>query len=127
MELAADAREGERDVGAVDKGDGVHHQCDGDDAGPAGRGGLSGGWSGRDVCGGEGLRGGVHRPRFTQVAPSIATEKRAGWMVSRFEWRQVLCREQGVMFEGDAEARTISVTMGDACRPSPKRFWSVSY
>src|SRR5216683_3736019 len=80
MELAADAREGERDVGAVDKGDGVHHQCDGDDAGPAGRGGLSGGWSGRDVCGGEGLRGGVHRPRFTQVAPSIATEKeRVGW------------------------------------------------
>src|SRR4029077_3245916 len=43
MELAADAREGERDVGAVDKGDGVHDQRDGDDAGPAGRSGISGG------------------------------------------------------------------------------------
>ncbi len=43
MELAADAREGERDVSAVDKGDGVHNQRDGDDAGPAGRGGIGGG------------------------------------------------------------------------------------
>ncbi len=35
VQVVGDAREGERDVGAVDEGDGVHHQGDGDDAEPA--------------------------------------------------------------------------------------------
>jgi hypothetical protein len=35
VQVVADAWEGEGDVGAVDEGDGIHHQGDGDDAEPA--------------------------------------------------------------------------------------------
>src|SRR6266478_7706589 len=81
MEVAADARKGERDVGAVDEGDGVHDESDGDDAGPAGWGSHSGACGGREVWAGNGLGGGVHRLSLRRFAPSIKTE--SGWMVSR--------------------------------------------
>src|SRR5258706_2460451 len=49
IQIMADARKREGDVSAVDEGDGVHDQRDGDDAGPASWGELGGGWSGHCV------------------------------------------------------------------------------
>src|SRR6202158_1611956 len=58
IEVAADARQGKGDVGAVDEGDGVHDQGDGDDAGPAGRGEVGGGGGGGGGWRGPGCGGG---------------------------------------------------------------------
>src|ERR1700730_7572753 len=60
LEVVANAREGEGDVGAVDEGDGVHDQRDGDDASPAGWGEIGSGQSGRDVDMLGSFGGGVH-------------------------------------------------------------------
>src|ERR1700730_11115389 len=60
MEIVANAREGEGDIGAVDEGDGVHDQRDGDDASPAGWCEIGSGQSGRDVDMLGSFGGGVH-------------------------------------------------------------------
>src|ERR1700730_9111932 len=84
MECVADAREGEGDVGAVDEGDGVHDQRDGDDAGPTAWGGVNERGGGVDVFAINGVRGGVHRRRL-RVWSGECGSRGTQEMVSRFK------------------------------------------